>query len=65
MSDCKWTCGRCGDIFEASGSVADLQVHRWRREHIEEHRVEDMTEAERQRYWADKAEAWARRVTLA
>jgi hypothetical protein len=49
MSDYAWTCGKCGDRFEADGVVGDIIVMRWRREHLEEHRVAEMTPEER---WA-------------
>lgn len=44
----RWTCGECGETFEASNScVADFQLMRWRTEHKEEHRRERLTPEQR------------------
>jgi hypothetical protein len=53
----KWTCGECGDSYEASGVVADLTVARWEVEHREQHRIEKMTEEERQKHYDGRARA--------
>jgi hypothetical protein len=43
---CKWTCGECGESYEASGVVGDLQVDSWAREHRERHRIEKLSPEE-------------------
>jgi hypothetical protein len=53
----KWTCGECGDSYEASGVVGDLQVARWEQEHREWHRVEKLPDAERQEHYKRRARA--------
>lgn len=55
----KWTCGRCGDTYETDGVVGDLVLMRWRREHLEEHRVADMTPEERHEHYRRQAQAFA------
>lgn len=50
----RWTCGECGDTFEATGVVGDLKIMRWRAEHKEEHRYEKMSSAERKEYVLQK-----------
>lgn len=37
-STCRWTCGECGESYQADGVVGDLKVDRWAREHREMHR---------------------------
>jgi hypothetical protein len=53
----KWTCGECGESFEASGVVGDLKVERWRRDHKEEHRVEKLSDEERNDHYRRRAES--------
>lgn len=51
---CKWTCGECGESYEASGVVADSQVDRWASRHREHHRVEKLPSDEQAEYWNRK-----------
>jgi hypothetical protein len=46
----RWTCGECGDSYEATGSGARFEVGQWTREHKERHRVDKLPEDERQAY---------------
>jgi single-stranded DNA-binding protein len=46
-----WTCGKCGERFESDGVVGDLRVERWRRDHLEEHRVAEMSAENRQGHY--------------
>ncbi len=55
----KWTCGECGESYEASGVVGDSKVDRWRARHKEEHRVEKMTPDERLEHYHLKDAAFA------
>lgn len=59
-----WTCGKCGERFESDGVVGDLRVMRWRREHLEEHRVTEMTPEERRVHRAMEAESLAAGIEI-
>lgn len=60
----KWTCGECGDSYEATGVCGDLQVDRWMREHREMHRVEKMPAEERAKYEENKMRVWSEMRTV-
>jgi hypothetical protein len=54
MSTYKWTCGECGDSFEAS---SDLAVEGWAMGHRERHRVEKLPVDEQAAYYAAQIKA--------
>lgn len=60
----RWTCGECGEVFEASGVVGEDKMRRWRREHKEEHRREVLSPEERLAEDHAEAVAFARWVEL-
>ena len=57
---CRWTCGECGESYEASGVVGELKVDRWARDHREMHRFEKMTAAEQREHLERKLAAFER-----
>lgn len=59
---CRWTCGECGDSYEADGVVGDHMVDRWMRDHKEMHRRQKLTREQKEQAAYIELLMWLKKI---